>query len=120
MKRILLAVVCVASLAFASTACMPTDPVLSAIASNFPASQYDKAVRVARCESGLDPTAVSPGGGNWGLFQINTVHKATVQQLGYSWSQINDPYVNARVARYIYDDAARTGSGWQPWSCRNA
>lgn len=76
---------------------------------------YDKAVRVARCESGLDPGAVSPGGGNWGLFQINTVHRGMVESMGYSWDQILDPYVNADVARHIYDS-----SGWGPWGCRGA
>ncbi len=120
MKRIILIAVCLASLALASTACTRTTSSLAAIRANFPGSQYDKAVRVARCESGLDPAAVSPGGGNWGLFQINTVHKTTVARLGYSWTQIRNPYVNARVARYIYDDAARRGSGWAPWTCRYA
>jgi hypothetical protein len=76
---------------------------------------YDKAIRVARCESGLDPSAVSAGGGNWGLFQINKVHQGLVESMGYSWDQILDPYVNAAVARHIYD-----GSGWGPWGCRYA
>jgi soluble lytic murein transglycosylase-like protein len=76
---------------------------------------YDKAIRVARCESGLNPAAVSAGGGNWGLFQINKVHQGLVESMGYSWDQILDPYVNAAVARHIYD-----GSGWSPWGCRYA
>lgn len=77
---------------------------------------YDQAVGVARCESGLDPNAVSRGGANWGLFQINTVHQQRVADMGYSWDQILDPYVNAAVARSIYDDAG----GWGPWGCRRA
>jgi soluble lytic murein transglycosylase-like protein len=77
---------------------------------------YDQAIGVARCESGLDPNAVSPGGGNWGLFQINAVHRQRVADMGYSWDQILDPYVNAAVARSIYDDAG----GWGPWGCRGA
>jgi len=77
---------------------------------------YDKAIRVARCESGLNPSAVSAGGGNWGLFQINKVHQALVESMGYSWDQILDPYVNAAVARHIYDGAG----GWSPWGCRYA
>jgi hypothetical protein len=77
---------------------------------------YDKAIRVARCESGLNPSAVSAGGGNWGLFQINTVHRALVESMGYSWDQILDPYVNAAVARHIYDNAG----GWGPWGRRYA
>ena len=39
----------------------------------------DQAMGVARCESGLDPNAVSRGGGNWGLFQINTVHRGSFE-----------------------------------------
>ena len=77
---------------------------------------YDKAIRVARCESSLDPSAVSAGGGNWGLFQINKVHRALVESMGYSWDQILDPYVNSAVARHIYDSAG----GWSPWGCRYA
>ncbi len=83
--------------------------VHDAIRRYFP-EQYDKAVRVATCESGLDPRAVSPGGGNHGLFQINTVHRSRVASMGYSWSDIYDPYVNSRVARTIYNE-----SGWAPW-----
>ena len=91
------------------------DAVLDAIATSF-GDVYDQAVAVARCESGLDPNAVSAGGYNWGLFQINVVHKSRVEAMGYSWDQITDPYVNAAVARSIYDDAG----GWGPWGCRRA
>jgi hypothetical protein len=77
---------------------------------------YSQAIGVARCESSLDPGAVSRGGGNWGLFQVNSVHRARVEAMGYSWDQILDPYVNAAVARGIYDDAG----GWGPWGCRRA
>ncbi|MBI2709743.1 MAG: transglycosylase SLT domain-containing protein [Actinobacteria bacterium] len=91
------------------------DPVRDAIRQNFP-EQYDKAVRVASCESGLNPRAVSPGGANWGLFQINSVHKGLVASMGYSWDKILDPYVNARVARQIYNSSG----GWRPWSCGGA
>ncbi len=91
------------------------DAVLDAINQYF-GDVYNQAVGVARCESGLDPNAVSSGGYNWGLFQINIVHKSRVEAMGYSWDQILDPYVNAAVARSIYDDAG----GWGPWGCRRA
>ena len=93
----------------------PAGSVEDAIATSF-GDVYDQAIAVARCESGLDPNAVSRGGGNWGLFQINVVHKSRVEAMGYSWDQILDPYVNAAVARSIYDDAG----GWGPWGCRRA
>lgn len=77
---------------------------------------FNKAWAVSGCESQHDPNAISPGGGNWGLFQINTVHKKLVQSMGYSWSQILDPFVNADVARALYDGSG----GWGPWTCRYA
>jgi hypothetical protein len=85
--------------------------VEDAIATYF-GDMYSKALSVARCESSLNPYAVSSGGGNHGLFQINTVHRSLVASMGYSWSQIYDPYVNSAVARHIYNE-----SGWSPWAC---
>jgi hypothetical protein len=90
----------------------PEGDVLEAIARYFP-DNYDSAVGVADCESSLDPSQVSAGGGNWGLFQINTVHKQRVADMGYSWSQILDPYVNSAVAAAIYNE-----QGWSPWACK--
>ncbi len=73
----------------------------------------DKAVRVARCESTLDPGAVSPDGANWGLMQINVVHRGLVASMGYSWGQMLQAGPNLAVARAVYDRAG----GWGPWSC---
>lgn len=73
----------------------------------------DKAVRVARCESRLDPEAVSPGGSNVGLMQINVVHKGLAARMGYSWGQMLQAAPNLAVARAVYDAAG----GWSPWSC---
>lgn len=112
MKRILLTALCVAGLMFSVTACNSQDVSRDAIRKNFPAAQHDKAIAVAQCESGLNPQAVSPGGGNWGLFQINKVHQGMVERMGYRWDQITDPYVNSKVARVLFDQ-----SGWRPWSC---
>lgn len=112
MKRILLSAVCVAGLVLGLSACNPQEQSKDAIRQHFPAAQHDRAIAIAQCESGLNPKAVSPGGGNWGLFQINTVHKPMVQKMGYSWDQITDPYVNSKVARTLYNQ-----SGWSPWSC---
>ncbi len=73
------------------------------------------AIGVARCESGLNPSAVSRGGGNWGLFQINTVHRKRVAAMGYQWEDLLDARVNSLVARSIFVE-----QGWQPWGCRHA
>ncbi len=120
MKRIALSLVVALGLVIGLSACDESADVQTAIEQSFPGSLTAKATRVADCESGLNPKAVSPGGANHGLFQINSVHKATVQQMGYSWDQIYDPYVNSQVAKRLYDEAARRGNGWSPWGCRNA
>lgn len=76
---------------------------------------YDSAVRVAQCESGLDPGAISPGGGNWGLFQINTTHKADFENYtGQPWSAVLNADYNAMYARKLYDG----NGGWGPWTCK--
>lgn len=74
----------------------------------------EKAVRIARCESRFDPTAVSPDGANWGVMQVNVVHKGLAAAMGYSWGQMLQVLPNLAVARAVYDRAG----GWGPWSCR--
>ena len=75
----------------------------------------DQAMGVARCESHLDPNAVSRGGGNWGLFQINTVHRSSFESVtGQPWSNVLDPYANAQFAAWLYNQSG----GWGPWGCR--
>lgn len=68
---------------------------------------------IVQCESGHHPDAVSPGGRDHGLFQINNVHRAEferVTQVG--WEHRYTPYWNAAYARHLYDQR-----GWQPWTC---
>ncbi len=112
MKRLLISAVVGLALMVGVTACNTEDMSKAAIQRYFP-EQYDKALSVASCESGLNPAAVSPGGGNWGLFQINLVHADLVGSLGYTWDQMLNPVANAHVARVIYD----SGGGWGAWSC---
>jgi hypothetical protein len=73
------------------------------------------AIGVARCESHLNPGAISRGGGNWGLFQINRAHRARVEAMGYRWEDLLDARVNSLVAKSIFDE-----QGWRPWGCRAA
>jgi hypothetical protein len=110
-KHILIIAIAGIALLVGLSACNTEDISKAAIQEYFP-DQYDKALSVATCESNLDPLAVSPGGGNWGLFQINTIHADLVSQLGYQWSEMTNAFLNARVARMIYDQ-----SGWSAWSC---
>jgi hypothetical protein len=72
------------------------------------------ATKIATCESSLNPRAVSPGGGNHGLFQINNVHAARFPQVtGRPWSDRYDAHANARYAAFLFRE-----SGWRPWACR--
>lgn len=72
-----------------------------------------QAQRVAKCESELNPNAVSPTNDH-GLFQINAVHRAAFSRVtGLAWSHVYDAYANARYARDLYNR-----QGWSPWTCR--
>lgn len=72
-----------------------------------------KAIAVARCESSLNPNAVSAGGGNHGLFQINNVHSGTWQSVtGAPWSARYDAELNTKFAHWLWSQ-----QGWGPWAC---
>jgi hypothetical protein len=76
----------------------------------------DQAVVVARCESGLNPSAIGAGR-YYGLFQLGREgHAAAFTQVtGRSFDEAwSDPNANAQYAAWLY---AR--SGWTPWGCRN-
>lgn len=98
----------------ATPAAAPSSSAEDAIATFF-LDVYDQAVTVATCESGLDPGAISSGGGNHGLFQINDVHRAAFEAAtGTGFDPgVYDPYLNAQFARQLFD-----GSGWEPWACQ--
>ena len=91
----------------------PSGSALEAIAAWFP-DVYDQAVHVASCESSMNPGAVSAGGGNHGLFQLNNVHAGSFAAVtGQAWDARYNAYYNAQFARYLFDQ-----SGWSPWACR--
>ena len=101
----------------AATACTPKVTARQAIEAHWPARTVDCAMRVAKVESGYQSNALSPGGGNIGLFQINSVHRNWIQRTyGYRWEELKDPYKNARVAQGLSADSyRRLGDGWAPW-----
>lgn len=70
----------------------------------------DQMIRIAYCESGLNPGSVNPAG-YYGLFQIN-----------YWFDGWNDPWINARVAyEQKYLPALARGDPLAPWPlCRSA
>ena len=85
---------------------------IAAIHATWPASLAPRAIRIARCESGLNPRAVNSrnrnGTTDWGLFQLND--GGTMQSvLRGSWS---NPVHNSRAAYRLYRQR-----GWGPWVC---
>ena len=69
----------------------------------------DDALRVARCESRLDPNAVS--GSFVGIFQIGeSFHGWRVKEV--RGKDLTHARTNVRVARHLFDD-----QGWRPWTC---
>lgn len=82
------------------------------IAQVFDVQDQDTAVRVARCESGFDPEARSPG--NWGVFQINDVNRAAVEEAGIDWERVRvETMSNTLAAKVVLDR-----QGWKAWSCK--
>jgi len=61
------------------------------------------------CESTGDPSAYNMG--NYGLFQINSVHAWRVDG---NLETLFNPEVNVRVAYEIYLD----NGGWGSWACK--
>ncbi|RJK98015.1 transglycosylase SLT domain-containing protein [Vallicoccus soli] len=86
---------------------------LSAVLAHFPRAQRRDAVRVAWCESRLDPAAVGrnrDGTSDVGLFQFND--GGTLQHYVGSTARALDPDASARAARaYVRE------RGWRPWTC---
>ena len=89
-------------------ACSPQHHINAIFGSAAPA-----ATRIATCESGMNPTAVSPTNDH-GLFQINAIHRDEFTRVtGQPWSSIYDPHWNSVYARHLY-----ATQGWSPWSCK--
>ena len=95
--------------------------VAEIIIRNFPPEQQDNALRIAACESSLNPTATSPPNSNdttdYGLFQFNDggTLQTYLRATGEDESNIAralDPEWSARAAFLLWEDR-----GWQPWSC---
>jgi soluble lytic murein transglycosylase-like protein len=68
-----------------------------------------EALSVLSCESRGDPAAYRAG--NYGLFQINSIH---AWRVGGKVASLFDPETNVRVAYDIWRDNA----GWGPWACK--
>lgn len=96
--------------------------VESQIRAVFPESIANKAVRVARCESGLNPIAVglnTNGTNDVGVFQFNT--GGTLQE--YLPGRDNGEKIDRALSSADNIHAAYNlyrARGWQPWTCGDA
>lgn len=97
--------------------------VTAIIRQYFPQEQWDNAIRLANCESGLNPSSVSQPNGDayaskdWGLFQLNDywVIPRFLEQTGEDPQNVSralDAHWNARVAAMLWAEA-----GWGKWTC---
>jgi hypothetical protein len=96
------------------TAAAATAPAgsLEAIIHRHFGSAAPAAIRIAECESRMNPNARSATNDH-GLFQINAVHRGQFEAVtGAPWSSVYDPELNTIYARYLYGQ-----QGWGPWTC---
>lgn len=82
----------------------------------FRGADITKAVAIAFAESGGNPRSINRanrnGSTDYGLMQINSVHKSLLA--AGNWS---DPLSNMQMARRIFLDA---GGKWTPWATYNS
>lgn len=100
----------------ASITCAPGNPdaCASLIRREFSRRGLDgeAAVRVARCESSLNPSATN--GSHDGLFQQSRAYwSGRAAQYGVSGRSAFDPVANVTVSAGMV-----AGSGWSHWSCK--
>ena len=70
----------------------------------------DAMLRVARCESGLDPNAVGGGGSYYGLFQLVP---STFAGTPYGQYDIFDPWANANASSWLWSEGHK-----DEWVCQ--
>ena len=82
-------------------------PIEEEILEVFGEEHFGKALKVFKCESGLDPKAINKANPNGtidvGIPQINTVHGIAIKWL-------ENYEIAIRVAKQLYDE-----QGWSPW-----
>ena len=79
----------------------------------FEPHDVDTALRVAQCESNLDPTAVNPSGLHGGLFQhAISAWDSRATAAGWAGASIFDPEANTAVSAWLVEV-----DGWWHWSC---
>ncbi len=97
----------------ASTGPLSEDEARAIIALYFLAEDVEQALRVADCESNLDPAATNPVSGAAGLFQhIPLYWETRSANAGWSGADIYDANANTAVAAWlVYENG-----GWYHWA----
>lgn len=94
------------------TVAMPTDSSVSGMINTAFGSYASQALRVAQCESSLNPSATNSSSGAAGVFQFMASTWAGTSYAGYSrynaWANIN-------AAHQVF---VRDGYSWREWSCK--
>lgn len=74
----------------------------------------DQAVKIAQCESQLNPRAKSPTNDH-GVFQINYIHTRSFESVtGHAWNpNVYHASLNSKYAKELY-----IRQGWEPWVCK--
>lgn len=79
----------------------------------FQPGDVETAVRVARCESNFDPTAVNVSGLHGGLFQqAFSAWDSRAEKAGWAGASIFDPEANTAVSAWLVEVG-----GWGHWTC---
>lgn len=99
----------VAALVALTSGC-DAEQIIRAVWREEPEHVVREAIAVAECESGLDPSAQSPGG-HAGLFQLAPRYHA--DRLGRPVDLFNAGD-NAAVALDLWREQS-----WRPWTCRS-
>lgn len=75
--------------------------------------QADRAVAIARRESGLRCDADNPRSSAAGLFQTLSIHRPRAERLGLTWANVTGPdcFDDVLLAFDMWQDG-----GWGPWS----
>lgn len=71
-------------------------------------SHCSDALKVARCESGLNAKSANKTSSARGLFQV----MSSVHGIREKW--LYNPHINIQVAKMLFD-----ASGWEPWRASN-
>ncbi len=94
----------------------------TAIRSGWTPEEWPKLQKIMYRESRCLPNACSPSDSgrvcrDWGLMQINEYSwRRHIISQGYQMSDMHDPYLNLKFARWIYElEVSNRGTGWGAW-----